>query len=147
MTPSSPPGKRLRLALVIVLVATSCDLTAPVCGARDMAAGITASTIRRVQIGMRRDEVERILGAPFAETARQYPAPDGGSVTLLEYSRPVRGARWYPMLWVHIERGAVIEVYAKRYVDWGTDDEGVYSRLPEREDLENSPAFEATFGR
>jgi len=30
------------------------------------------------------------------------------------------------MLWIHLKDGKVSEVYAKRYVLWGVDDERVY---------------------
>ena len=70
---------------------------------------------------MSRAEVGRILGAPFSE-AQEEP----GHV-VLTYSRRPFGARFYPMLWVHLHDGNVGEIYAKRYGLWVIDDDiGIY---------------------
>ena len=48
------------------------------------------------------------------------------------------------MLWLYLQDGVLSEVYAKRYILWGHDDEGVYGfseRLPTWE----SDDFEDTF--
>jgi len=47
------------------------------------------------------------------------------------------------MLWVHLRDGVVISVYAKRYIDWGADDVGVYGIENDRQ-WETS-LFEQTF--
>ena len=41
---------------------------------------------------------------------------------------------------------AVKDVYAKRYVAWGLDDQGIYGRDSGRQ-WEDTAVFEATFGR
>jgi hypothetical protein len=59
---------------------------------------------------MSESEVTAILGAPLSTKLDQTRG-----VKTLEYARPVRGARWYPMLWVHLREDRVVEVYAKKY--------------------------------
>lgn len=91
-------------------------------GGSRLAEGVTVEAIRAVQNGMSEEEVITILGEPVAYT-RPVHYPD--TITLT-YSKPAYFARWYPMLWVHLRNGKVVEVYAKRYIDWGSDDVGVY---------------------
>lgn len=91
-------------------------------GARHLSPGVTVDAIRAIQIGMTEEEVYSILGQPF----HRGPASFDPAVLTLTYSKPVFLARWYPMLWVHLRDGRVIEVYAKRYIGWGTDDVVVY---------------------
>jgi hypothetical protein len=93
-----------------------------------------------VRVGMSEAEVIQVLGEPVART----PHPELG-VNTLEYARPVRRARWYPILWVHLKAGRVSEVYAKRYIWWGSDDYGVYSLSSTG--YSERPEFETTFPR
>ena len=87
----------------------------------DLGRAVTRDKIRAVRIGMTRGQVEQLLGQPFDE-AQEEP----GHV-VLTYSRRPFGARFYPMLWVHIRNGKVDEVYAKRYGLWVIDDDiGIY---------------------
>lgn len=86
-----------------------------------VARSVTTAGIRSVQLGMTQADVTIILGRPLAVKVDQ-----ARGVTTLEYSRPVRTSRSYPMLWIHLKDGRVREVYAKRYINWGLDDEGAY---------------------
>jgi hypothetical protein len=93
-------------------------------GRADLASSrVTVANVQRVSLGMSERDVVATLGPPVTTTPEPYYGPDA---IVMEYSRPVRAARWYPMLWVHLRGGVVTEVYAKRYVLWGLDDEGVY---------------------
>jgi hypothetical protein len=91
---------------------------------------------------MTEKDVRNILGPPFA-VVDEY-----GDVNhrRMDYTRPVYGgARWYPMLWIHLKTGRVSSVYGKRYVTWGLDDEGVY--LAAEWQRWESKVFEQTFRR
>jgi hypothetical protein len=104
-----------------------------------VAPGVTARAIRTLRIGMTEAEVVETLGAPLSVKADQ-----NGSLKTLEFTRAVR-ARSFPMLWVHLTNGRVTEVYAKKYVWWGFDDEGLYG-LSSSGHWE-SPGFEKSFTR
>lgn len=106
----------LGLGAVSMLLSISCS--EPGGG---VAHGVTRGGIRSVQLGMTEDDVMRFLGRPLAVKADR-----ARGVTTLEYSRPVRTSQSYPMLWIHLKDGRVKEVYAKRYLNWGLDDEGAY---------------------
>lgn len=101
---------------------------------------VTAQRVRSVRVGMPEREVLRLLGEPF----RSRFDPTLGR-TSLEYARAPRFARSYPMLWVHLKDGKVAEVYAKKYVWWGLDDEGIYGATDDG--AWESAAFEAAFRR
>jgi hypothetical protein len=105
---------RFVFASFLILLLTSC-------GARALAPGVSCSSIRSIRLGMTDAEVVSILGEPIAREPG-YPA----GVTTLVYSRPVRGARWYPMVWVHLRNGRVLAAYVKKYLFWGADSVGVY---------------------
>jgi hypothetical protein len=116
-------------------------------GGRDIDAAITATAVRRIELGMKREQVVQILGFPKEERAEHLSTIDGEHHrVVLQYAQAVAGARWYPMLWVHLEAGSVVEVYAKRYIFWGADDVGVYSLSASRR-WETTDRFEATFGK
>jgi hypothetical protein len=112
---------RRRVWTFVALALCSAALAANVsCGGGEaMAPGVTRAGIRGVQLGMTEEEVVKILGQPLAAKLNEIRG-----VKTLEYTRPVRTAWWYPMLWVHLK--GVNEVYAKRYVWWGIDHEGAY---------------------
>jgi hypothetical protein len=129
-------GKILTLFVIIVGVASTLACQS----VEDVAPAVTRAGIRAVRVGMTEAEVIQILGEPIARTRN---AELG--VNTLEYARPVRRARWYPMLWVHLEAGRVSEVYAKRYIWWGSDDYGVYSLSSTGQS--ERPDFETTFPR
>jgi hypothetical protein len=139
------PFKPCALILTALsLLSTACNPTV-FTGGRDMDAAITAATVRRIEVGMQRAQVIQILGPPKAERAENYFGVGGEHHgVLLEYSQPVPWARWYPMLWVHLEGDSVVDVYAKRY-DW-IDDEGVYGWSASKR-WEKTDLFEATFGK
>jgi len=89
---------------------------------------------------MTKADVVGILGEPHATALGIY----GTNTFVMHYARPVRLARWYPMLWVHLTNDVVVEVYAKRYVDWGADDIGVYG-LSENQKQWEAEYFVSTF--
>jgi len=107
-------------------------------GASQLPQDVTVESIRAVQNGMTEKEVVAILGDPLERSPSVIP-----NATMLTYSKPVYFAKWYPMLWVHLRDGVVISVYAKRYIDWGADDVGVYGTEDDRQ-WETS-LFEQTF--
>jgi hypothetical protein len=109
----------LRVAALVLL---ACGQVT--CGGANLASSrVTVKNIRRVSLGMSEAEVIAILGPPVMTE----PVADLGSQRkVMHYSRPAKGARWYPMLWVHLQHDRVAEVYAKRYILWGADDEGIY---------------------
>lgn len=78
--------------------------------------------IRAIQNGMTEEQVLAIIGPPLDRG----PSSHDPEVTTLVYSKSAYFARWYPMLWIHLRDGRVIDVYGKRYIDWGVDDMGVY---------------------
>ena len=84
---------------------------------------VTADHIRRVELAMTRGEVEAILGSPVAVERREpeYYGPD--AMTMVYFHR-LSLPRHYPMLWVHLANGKVVEVYAKRHNI--ADSDGVY---------------------
>jgi hypothetical protein len=106
----------------VVLLGAPCLISRALGGAQDMAAGVTPDAIRAVRLDMTEHELYDAIGLPLSR--EDEPGPVRRSV--LEYTRRVLGARWYPMLWVQLEEGRVVSVYGKRYVRWGTDDMGVY---------------------
>lgn len=91
-------------------------------GGSRLAEGVTVESIRAVENGMTEEEVVAILGNPI-ERAPSVNYPDAITLT---YSKPAYFAKWYPMLWIHLRNDRVVDIYAKRYIDWGTDDIGVY---------------------
>ncbi len=122
--------------LVGVLIFVSWRVTH---GSSRLAEGVTVEAIRIVQSGMTEEEVVAILGEPL-ERAPLVNYPDAITLT---YSKPAYFAKWYPMLWIHLRNGRVFDVYAKRYIDWGIDDVGVYGTGNDRQ-WETS-LFEQTF--
>jgi hypothetical protein len=122
----------LAAALLLVLIFAQ--------GREALASGVSATGIRSIRTGMSEQDVNRIRGDPIDredDTALH-------ERTLL-YAKPVRGARWYPMLWIHLRDGRVSVVYGKKSIWWRIDDEGVYL-LDESGHSEN-PYFEETFSR
>ena len=112
-----------RAIVRLPLLLSACGLIG--CARADLASErVTAANIQRVSLGMSEADVVRALGVPVRSVPEPYYGPDA---TLLEYSRPVRVAKSYPMVWVHLRSGVVTEVYVKRYGFFGFDDEGVYS--------------------
>lgn len=114
---------RRRIIMIGAAMASIVGLVALVAGrgGETLAPGVTRAAIRSIRVGMTEGEVVRILGEPLSS---DFDADR--RVRTLNYTRAVPGARWHPMLWVHLTEGRVSEVYAKKYVWWGKDDEGVY---------------------
>jgi hypothetical protein len=112
--------------LTLVAAATTASLS--VCwlcrGGQDLSSAVTAERIKAVRVGMSQAEVVACLGEPKEVYWSEWVGSQRRLT--LQFSQPVAGVRWYPMLWVHLQNGTVAEVYAKRYVLWGADDEGVY---------------------
>lgn len=82
--------------------------------------GVTVEAVRRVALGMSRQEVEGILG-PAMQVEEGIPEFDGKGRQTLVYFRRMPPLLWrHPKLWVHLRHGRVEEVYAKR------DDEAIY---------------------
>jgi hypothetical protein len=91
---------------------------------------VTRDRIRDIGVGMSRSDVERILGKPMDVEVEERDH------LVLTYTRRPFGARYYPMLWIHLRNDKVSEIYAKRYGLWVIDDDiGIYGRGSE-------PAFE-----
>lgn len=127
-------AKRLReisvLALAIVL--SGC-----VSAARLASDRVDASRIRQIRIDMAESEVRAILGQPLS-VERVPSMPDSAT---MNYTKRALYAWSYPMLWVHLEDGRVVSVYAKLYK--GFDDRGVYVLTADR--LWESADFDAIF--
>ena len=126
-------GSKRSTAKAIVLAAALLTITLVSNGCRTffgdarLSSQVTVESIQQIELGMTQKQAIDLLGAPL-DTRRDV---DRNRFTL-QFSKPVPGARWYPMLWVHLEDGRVIEVYAKRYILWGVDDEGVYGLTQDR---------------
>ena len=105
----------------------------------DLSKGVTANKILQIKPGMTEDMVKSILGNPFEIKSRN----DQNEITYY-YSKPVRLSKNYPMLWVHFDQNLkVCEVYAKRYIYFGADDEGIYN-FAEKQSM-NKKLFYACF--
>lgn len=108
--------RTFRMTVAIVL---SCMVT-PACFTQaNLPDRVTVENIRRIQLGMTRQDVEAILGPPLKVEHFSY-APE----TLVYFTR-LWTPMHYPMLWVHLrDDGRVVEVYAKRHNS--LDSDGVY---------------------
>jgi hypothetical protein len=81
---------------------------------------VSSKKIENIEPGMSYQKVISILGKPIN-------VKHSGTLTVLEYSRPVKYCKNYPMLWVNLNRNMNVDhVYAKRYIYFGTDDECIY---------------------
>ena len=77
---------------------------------------------------MTEEMVKSILGKPFEAKSRN----NKNEITYY-YSKPVMFSKNYPMLWVHFDDDLkVCDVYAKRYIYFGADDEGIYGLAPKQ---------------
>ena len=124
------PDVRLRpttAASAIALVALVTVLSGCGSAARMASDHVDASRIRQIRMNMSADDVTAILGQPFS--IEPVPYRPGGVV--MNYSRRVPYSWSYPMLWVHLTDGRVVEVYAKLYE--GFDDRGVYTLNVDRQ--------------
>jgi hypothetical protein len=113
-------------------------LAASACLAQSNLPRDTTSNVRKIQLGMSRQDVERWLGQPLSVEEDGY---GGKNTESLVYFRRLPPPIQYPMLWVHLRDGKVFEVYAKRH--YTLDSYGVYVLSA---DLHwESPEFTATF--
>jgi hypothetical protein len=92
--------------------------------------GVTGENIRRVELAMTRAEVEGILGPPV-EVERREAKDYGPDAETLIYFHRLPIPRHYPMLWVHLANGRVVEVYAKRHNTAESD--GMYGLSADRQ--------------
>ena len=112
--------KRISVS-VLALILSGCGSAA-----RLASDHVDASRIRQIRIAMTESDVAAILGQPFS--IEPVPYRPGG--TVMNYARRAPYAWSYPMLWVHLADGRVVEVYAKLYE--GFDDRGVYTLNADR---------------
>lgn len=126
------------------------------CERSELGPGVTKAGIRRIHAGMSEAEVIQLIGEPFDRThgGGRICRVDGGGCRdvdpgreTLVYFRPYSpsgGTRLPgPMLWVHLEKDRVVEVYAKRHNLFDSD--GVYVSPASWLDGGESPDFETTF--
>jgi outer membrane protein assembly factor BamE (lipoprotein component of BamABCDE complex) len=121
----------------VVLAVSTFLFTVACASGRNFAPSINAEKIRAVKLGMTRGEVEKLLGPPVLEK-------DVFSLRSLQFTDDRTLAYSYPMLWVNLEKDVVVEVYAKKYVKFGFDDEGVY-RFAADSGVSEGPAFAELF--
>lgn len=112
-------------------------------GGKKIGEKVSSESIRKIDLGMDKEEVINILGNPsqvkryfhpyvYNDTSKLFIKKSSDtefdSVIVFIYGEPVEYARWYPMLWVHFNNeNKVRQVYAKRYTLWGISDKGVYT--------------------
>jgi hypothetical protein len=100
----------------LAVIMSGCASTARLASDR-----VDASRIRQIRLDMAESEVTAILGQPFS--VERVPYRPGG--VTMNYTKRAPYAWSYPMLWVHLSNGRVVEVYAKLYQ--GFDDRAVYA--------------------
>jgi len=89
----------------------------------NLSKGVTANKILQIETGMTEEMVKSILGNPF-----EIKSENNKNEITYYYSKPVMLSKNYPMLWVHFNQDLKVrEVYAKRYIYFGADDEGIYA--------------------
>lgn len=101
---------------------------------------VTVHNIRRVRLGMAREEVQAILGVTH-NVESEDPEYYGVDAETMVYFRWLPHPLQYPMLWVHLKSGRAAEVYAKRHNVFDSD--GVHD-LSDRSHWE-ARDFESTF--
>jgi hypothetical protein len=129
--------RRIR-GMHLCVIALTCASCAP---GRDLGSRVDADRVLALRPGMTYTDVSDLLGKPISMEGEMPPhLEDGitvvhrmqptenpnGPHVLLTYSRPVRWAMTYPMIWVTLEAGKVTEIYVKRYYAWGFDSDGIY---------------------
>ncbi len=85
----------------------------------DIAAGVTPSLVRRIQLGMTTNEVESLLGPPVEVRAEQ-------SGMAWAYARPVPRVRSWPTIELSFVDSRVTRVVVEGEVFWGVDEEVTY---------------------
>ena len=88
----------------------------------DVLKGVNSEKIKKIKVGMNSEKVISILGMPFKSEKKI--SSEGVMYT---YTNPVKYSLNYPMLWIHFDKELKVrEVYAKRYILFGADDECIY---------------------
>lgn len=83
---------------------------------------INTNKIKLIKVGLSEATVISILGNPL-QVENKYKSM-GKTFT---YTRVPKYAMTYPMLWVHFDKNEnVNQVFAKKYILWGADDECIY---------------------
>jgi hypothetical protein len=109
-------------------------LLSVVVGGADLSRGATADRVLMVRPGMTYQQVIEIFGGPvFIESELPPHIEDSvnvvhrlvrtidptGDHVVMTYPKPVRWAWTYPMLWITLKSGRVIDIYAKRATTHG----------------------------
>ena len=88
----------------------------------DVVKGVNSEKIKIIKVGMNSENVISILGKPFKSGKKI--SSEGFIYT---YTNPVKYSLNHPMLWIHFDKELKVrEVYAKRYILFGADDECIY---------------------
>ncbi|WP_126340432.1 hypothetical protein [Kaistella jeonii] len=88
----------------------------------DVVKGVNSEKIKIIKLGMKSEKVILILGKPFKSEKEIL-----GEGFIYSYTNPVKYSIIYPMLWIHFDKKLKVrEVYAKRYILFGADDECIY---------------------
>ena len=83
---------------------------------------INTQKIRAITVGMSMENIISILGKPI-QIADRYDKK-GKTFT---YTKVPKYKMTYPMLWIHFDKNAKVnQVFAKKYILWGADDECIY---------------------
>lgn len=83
---------------------------------------ITASKITSVKVGMSIAKVFSILGKPL-----KIESKNSNRTRTFTYTEVPKYTKTYPMLWVHFDEDEKVrQVFAKKYILWGVDDECIY---------------------
>lgn len=97
-----------------------------------LAPEVTPARILSLKPGMTYYQVVEVIGEPIAarkklDLGQMAPTTEveRGPV-ILDYARPVPWASSHPMLWIHLQDGVVVDIYAKRGGFGTPGDEGVY---------------------
>ncbi len=123
--------KLAKIIFSIVLILLVCIYFLFFRSGANLSGNVTRDKIKKIEIDMTEEQATAILGQPYS--LEPYIQEHLGQQSfVMVYSKPVPWARWYPMLWIHLDDNSVTEVYAKRYVLWGFDDKGVYGLTKEK---------------
>ncbi|MES2545999.1 MAG: hypothetical protein V4548_14035 [Bacteroidota bacterium] len=112
---------RIKITFAISVLAIISILSFTVFGKNsDVSKFVSSKKIKNITPGMTYEKVISIMGKPIN-------VMQSGTLTVLEYSRPVKYCKNYPMLWVNLDSNMNVDhVYAKRYLYFGADDECIY---------------------
>ena len=121
-------GRLLRVSVVFLamIVVVSC--------ASQAAPGVNPAAIRRIKVGMTRQQVTAILGEPLRVRS------EGPNDAIFDYAIPGLVG---PSLWVHFDKDSVTTVHAKRHSLFD-DDKAIYEEAAHHPTFE-SEDFESAF--